>query len=66
MREDARRSGLGRALVEASVARAAERGCRRIELDTSEANEAAMALYAGAGFSAEKTRRAGNSSCRGG
>lgn len=47
---DARRGGLGRALVQASVASARARGCRRVELDVSEANEAALALYSGLGF----------------
>jgi ribosomal protein S18 acetylase RimI-like enzyme len=46
----ARRSGLGRALVEATVERACARGCRRIELDTAETNEAALALYHSMGF----------------
>ena len=36
VREAARRAGLGRALVEGAVARARERGCRRIELDVNE------------------------------
>lgn len=43
---NARRSGLGAALVQLSLDRARERGCRRVELDTSEDNEAALALYA--------------------
>jgi GNAT superfamily N-acetyltransferase len=50
VREDARRSGLGRALVEAALERARERGCRRIELDVNEDNEAARALYVACGF----------------
>ncbi len=45
-----RRSGLGRALLEAAIARARERDCRRIELDTAETNDAALALYRAAGF----------------
>lgn len=53
VREDARRSGLGRALVEASVERARERGCRRVELDVSDQNEAAWTLYESLGFSAD-------------
>lgn len=48
--EDARRSGLGRALVTTASERARERGCRRIELDTSEQNTHALALYASVGF----------------
>jgi ribosomal protein S18 acetylase RimI-like enzyme len=46
----ARRVGLGRALLDAAVARARERDCRRIELDAAETNEAGLALYRGAGF----------------
>jgi GNAT superfamily N-acetyltransferase len=48
--EEARRSGLGRALVEGAIARARERGCRRMELDTNEDNAPARALYEGFGF----------------
>ena len=50
VREEARRSGLGRALVEAAVERARERGCKRIELDVNEGNAAALALYENCGF----------------
>ena len=53
VRETARRSGLGRALVEAALERARERGCRRIELDVNEDNSAARALYEACGFHAE-------------
>ncbi len=53
VREDARRGGLGRALVEAAVARAQARGCRRIELDVNEDNEAARRLYSACGFTFE-------------
>jgi ribosomal protein S18 acetylase RimI-like enzyme len=49
----ARRAGLGRALLDAAIARARERDCRRVELDTAETNEAARALYGAAGFSEE-------------
>ena len=47
---DARRSGLGRAMVETALERARERGCRRAELDVNEANAAAVAMYEGFGF----------------
>jgi len=48
--EGARGSGLGKAMVEFAIARARERGCRRMELDTNENNQAAVALYEGLGF----------------
>jgi GNAT superfamily N-acetyltransferase len=53
VRDEARGTGLGRALVEAAVARARERGCVRMELDVNERNEAARALYESAGFSSK-------------
>jgi ribosomal protein S18 acetylase RimI-like enzyme len=50
--EDAgRRSGVGRALVEAAIERARARGAARIELDTNEENTPAIALYESLGFS---------------
>jgi GNAT superfamily N-acetyltransferase len=53
VREAARRTGFGRALVEAVVARARERGCRRVELDVNEDNAPALALYQACGFTLE-------------
>ena len=53
VREGARRTGLGRALVEAAVERARERGCKRIELDVNEENVPARALYEACGFLTE-------------
>jgi GNAT superfamily N-acetyltransferase len=50
--DHARRLGLGAALLEAAIGRAERRGCRRIELDTNERNEPALALYHRFGFSA--------------
>jgi ribosomal protein S18 acetylase RimI-like enzyme len=47
---EARRSGLGRALLQAAIERARARGSRRIELDTAERNEPAVALYHSFGF----------------
>jgi ribosomal protein S18 acetylase RimI-like enzyme len=51
VREAARGAGLGAELVSLSLERARERGCRRVELDTNEANDAALALYRRMGFS---------------
>jgi GNAT superfamily N-acetyltransferase len=55
--EDARRGGLGRALVEACVDRARQRGCRRVQLDCNERNRAALRLYESLGFSAAQPKR---------
>jgi ribosomal protein S18 acetylase RimI-like enzyme len=46
----ARGSGLGRALAQAVLDRAAARGCRRVELDVSEGNLPALRLYESLGF----------------
>lgn len=46
----AQRHGIARALVDLVLERARGRGCRRVELDVTEDNEAALALYRGAGF----------------
>lgn len=54
VREDARGTGLGRALVHEACRRAAERGCRRIELDVSDANAPALGLYESLGFATGK------------
>jgi ribosomal protein S18 acetylase RimI-like enzyme len=48
--EAARGTGLGRALVQAAIDRAAERGCRRVDLDVDEDNAPARALYGSFGF----------------
>ena len=50
VRDDARGSGLGAALVEAAVERARVRGCRRIELDVAAGNGPARSLYERLGF----------------
>ena len=52
VRDEDRRKGLGEALVAAAVGRARERGCGRVELDVSESNRGAWALYERMGFSA--------------
>jgi ribosomal protein S18 acetylase RimI-like enzyme len=51
--EAARRTGVGRALVEAGVDHARARGCRRIELDVNERNTDAIGFYRGVGFTTE-------------
>jgi GNAT superfamily N-acetyltransferase len=51
VRESDRRLGLGEALVVAVIERARARGCGRIELDVSESNRGAWALYERMGFS---------------
>jgi GNAT superfamily N-acetyltransferase len=47
----ARGAGVGGALVAGALERARARGCRRIELDTSESNADALRLYERYGFS---------------
>jgi ribosomal protein S18 acetylase RimI-like enzyme len=49
---EARRLGVGRALGEAAIDSARERGCRRVQLDVNEANPEALALYRRLGFDA--------------
>ena len=51
VRANARRAGVGDALLVLAIDRAAERGARRIELDTDEHNTGALALYERHGFS---------------
>lgn len=51
VREDARRAGVGEALLTLAMRRAIERGAKRIELDANEDNAAALALYERHGFS---------------
>ncbi len=48
--EEARRTGAGRALVQACVDLARARGCKRIQLDANERNEPALSLYESLGF----------------
>ena len=52
VREQARRAGVGDALVSLALERARERGAKRVELDTNEDNAPALALYERHGFSA--------------
>ena len=60
MEADARGSGIGRALVEAALRRARERGCTRIVLDANEANAPALALYGSVGFGSWSEAAGGN------
>jgi GNAT superfamily N-acetyltransferase len=59
VREEARGTGLGRALVDATIDLARRRGARRVELDANDHNEAAQALYRSAGFDAQDDRYGG-------
>lgn len=53
----ARRRGLAATVVDLALDRARERGCRRVELDVTEDNRAALDLYRRAGFTEfSKTR----------
>jgi ribosomal protein S18 acetylase RimI-like enzyme len=57
---DGRRSGAGRALVNAALDSARARGCARIELDVDEDNEPALALYESCGFRLDSKGRGRN------
>ena len=59
VRDDARGQGVGRALVQATIDLARERGCRRVELDVNDANPPAVALYESLGFSCRDERYGG-------
>jgi GNAT superfamily N-acetyltransferase len=59
VRDQARGTGVGRALLEATIELARERGARRVELDANDQNEAAQALYRSAGFDAQDDRYGG-------
>jgi ribosomal protein S18 acetylase RimI-like enzyme len=51
--DEARGTGLGRALIEAAFDRARARGCARVQLDVAEDNERAIEVYRKAGFGTE-------------
>jgi ribosomal protein S18 acetylase RimI-like enzyme len=51
--ESVRGGGHGRALVEAAIESARERGCKRIELDVNEQNSGALRFYESLGFTTE-------------
>ncbi len=51
VRDEDRRKGLGEQLVALALERARSRGCGRVELDVSESNRSAWALYERMGLS---------------
>jgi len=51
VRDSARGTGLGRALVSECISHARARGCLRVELDVQADNAPALALYERSGFS---------------
>ncbi|MDA0181987.1 GNAT family N-acetyltransferase [Solirubrobacter phytolaccae] len=53
VRDSARGTGLGKALVQTAIDRARARGCKRIELDVNETNTGAIGLYSSLGFKVE-------------
>jgi ribosomal protein S18 acetylase RimI-like enzyme len=53
---EARRHGVGLRLLEFAMARAIDRGCRSIGLNTNERNTGALALYRKCGFVAKRAR----------
>lgn len=55
--EASRRSGLGRALLQAAMAEASRRGARQMFLEVAEDNAAACALYANQGYRLIARRR---------
>jgi len=59
VREQARGTGVGRALLALAIERAGERGAKRVELDTNEDNDVALALYRANGFSERSKGSAG-------
>jgi ribosomal protein S18 acetylase RimI-like enzyme len=57
VRPAARRTGMGRALLETGMVLLAAQGARTLLLEVAEGNEAALALYTEAGFTRAATRR---------
>ncbi len=56
VRSDARRTGIGRALLETGMVLLAAQGGRSLLLEVAEDNTAALALYTAAGFTRAATR----------
>ena len=55
--DDARGTGLGKALIEAAFERARKRGCKRIQLDVADDNSRALDVYRAAGFGIDGNMR---------
>jgi GNAT superfamily N-acetyltransferase len=55
--DDARGTGVGRALIEAAFERARARGCKRIQLDVADDNTRAIDVYRAAGFGTDGNTR---------
>lgn len=56
---EARGKGVGRALIQAAITKATERGLSRIELKVHSENHVALALYRSIGFVSEGTQHRG-------
>lgn len=59
VRAEARRRGIGRALLSASIDSARSRGAKLLSVATNERNASALSLYEAFGFSAARGRWAG-------
>ncbi len=59
VRDEARRQGVGHALVEAAVGLARQRGCRQVQAQVAEDDPAALAAHGAAGLTAEDPRAGG-------
>jgi ribosomal protein S18 acetylase RimI-like enzyme len=55
--DEARGTGVGRALIETAFERARARGCRRIQLDVADDNSRAIDVYRAAGFGTDGDTR---------
>jgi ribosomal protein S18 acetylase RimI-like enzyme len=55
--DEARGTGLGKALIEAAFERARARGCKRIQLDVADDNSRAIDVYRAAGFGVDGDTR---------
>jgi GNAT superfamily N-acetyltransferase len=55
--DDARGTGVGRALIETAFERARARGCKRIQLDVADDNSRAIDVYRAAGFGTDGNTR---------